>query len=199
MKSAVLPVRSINGAVPTSLRTAEDRLFLSWSISNCIPCKQYWGFCSECHESSTNDWIARLSPILKTAPGLAGESCQREMPSPRLRPRPSRNSSSTAPSGSYSGLRFMTGKRAIIVARRKPTQTKTTSCRQHGPYRGVPESPVTGKPHGKALADQCKVSSRPPTCRFRTRASKAMPRWMSLRCNRKRNREVRSLGWLTPG
>jgi hypothetical protein len=148
------------GAVPTTLRTTEDRLFFILVYVKLYPLQAVLGFLFGMSQSSANDWIARLGTVLKKALGLAGDLPARDAESAkavfaaspdqefiidgteRKRQRPSDHDRQKA---YYSGKKKAhTDKNNLIVDSTARTVLYLSPT-------------VTGKTHDKALADQCQL------------------------------------------
>lgn len=153
------------GAVPTTLRTAEDRLFFILVYVKLYPLQAVLGFLFGMSQSSANDWIARLNTVLKKTLDLAGDL-------------PARDAESAKAVFAASPVQEF-----IIDGTERKLQRPSDHDRQKAYYSGKKKahtdknnlivdstartvlylSPtVTGKTHDKALADQCKVEF-PPT------------------------------------
>lgn len=152
------------GAVPTTLRTPEDRLFFILVYVKLYPLQAVLGFLFGMSQSSANDWIARLSVVLKKALGLAVELPARDAESAKVafaaspvqefiidgtERRIQRPSDPVRQKAYYSGKKKAhTDKNNLIVDSTARTVLYLSPT-------------VTGNTHDKALADSCKVEFPP--------------------------------------
>jgi hypothetical protein len=152
------------GAVPTTLRTHEGRLFFILVYFKLYPLQAVLGFLFWMSQGRANEWIARLSIILKKALKLAGDL-------------PTRDAESA-----NSALEQSPAQEFIIDGTERRIQRPSDYDEQKAYYSGKKKahtvknnliadstnrtveylSPtVVGKTHDKTLADQCAVEFPP--------------------------------------
>ena len=157
------------GAVPTTLRTAEDRLFFILIYLKLYPLQVVMGFLFGMTQGRANEWIFRLSIVLQKALAMAGAL-------------PGRDPVSAAQRFEASPVREF-----IIDGTERRTQRPSDDERQAACYSGKKKthtlknnlavdslsrtvaylSPtVPGKTHDKALADQCGLVFPPGSVLF---------------------------------
>lgn len=157
------------GAVPTTLRTAEDRLFFILVYLKLYPLQVVMGFLFGMSQGRANEWISRLSIVLQKALAMA-------------KALPARDPVSAAQEFEASPIREF-----IIDGTERRTQRPSDDERQTACYSGKKKthtlknnlvvasqsgtvaylSPtVPGKTHDKALADQCGLIFPPGSVLF---------------------------------
>lgn len=154
------------GAVPTSLRTHEDRLFFILIYIKLYPLQTVLGYLFGMSQGRANEWIERLSIVLKKALDLSGD-----LPA-------------SDPEAAKSAFEGTSSREFVIDGTERRIQRPSDRDRQRQYYSGKKKahtvkndlivdseartvvylSPtVTGKTHDKALADQCGVEFTSPS------------------------------------
>jgi hypothetical protein len=157
------------GAMPTTLRTAEDRLFFILVYLKLYPLQVVMGFLFGMSQGRANEWIHRLGIVLQKALAMVGALPARDPASAEQRfeaspirefvidgterrtQRPSDDGRQTA---HYSGKKKAhTLKNNLVVNRHSRTVAYLSPT-------------VPGKTHDKALADQCGLIFPPGSVLF---------------------------------
>jgi hypothetical protein len=152
------------GAVPTTLRTHEDRLFFILVYVKLNPLQTIFGFLFGMSQGRANEWIERLSIVLKKALGLAGD----------LPARDAETAKSTFEESSVQEFIIDGTERRIqrpsepekqkeYYSGKKKTHTLKNNLIVDSTTRIVEylSATVPGKTHDKALADQSAVEFPP--------------------------------------
>ncbi|MBT9097071.1 transposase family protein [Methylovulum psychrotolerans] len=161
--------RGGGGAVPTTLRTHEDRLFFILVYLKLYPLQVVMGFLFGMSQGRANEWISRLGTVLQKALGMAGALPARDPVSAKRQ-----FEASTVREFIIDGTERKTQRpsenerqKTYYSGKKKAHTLKNDLVVDTGSYTVAYLSPtVPGKTHDKVLADQCALEFPPNSVLF---------------------------------
>lgn len=152
------------GALPTTLRTHEDRLFFILVYFKLYPLQTVLGFLFGMSQGRANEWITRLSIILKKALKLAGDLPTRDAESAKsaLEQSPLQEFIIDGTERRIQRPSDQDKQKAYYSGKKKAHTVKNNLVADSTSRSVIYLSPtVSGKTHDKTLADQCAVEFPP--------------------------------------